>query len=94
MCSTPGCNSWSASSDRPPRRRLRPSPHHPLLVRPEGHHAVHLRLLLRRTLRVTEGDLMWTWILIGLAFWMLIALIVGLALGQVIRRADEEEGHR
>lgn len=37
---------------------------------------------------------MWTWILIGLAFWMLIALIIGLALGRVIRRADEEEGHR
>jgi Na+/H+-dicarboxylate symporter len=37
---------------------------------------------------------MWTWILIALAFWMLIALIIGLALGQVIRRADEEEGHR
>jgi membrane protein DedA with SNARE-associated domain len=37
---------------------------------------------------------MWTWILIGLVLWVIIAIGIGLCLGQVIRRADEEEGHR
>lgn len=36
---------------------------------------------------------MWIFIVIGLVFWMIIAVGIGILLGQVIRRRDKD-GHR
>lgn len=37
---------------------------------------------------------MWIFIVIGLVLWLIIAIGIGLCLGQVIRHRDEQEGQR